>query len=46
MLAHIGWVFLLYVWLTIARQRALTRGEVEHDAFARHHEPQHGARNA
>ena len=28
MLAHIGWVFLLYVLLTVARQRAVKRGEV------------------
>ena len=46
MLAHIGWVFLLYVWLTIARQRALKRGEVEYGAFARHDEPHHVARIA
>ena len=44
MLAHIGWVFLLYVWLTVARQRALRRGEVEYGAFARHDEPHHVAR--
>jgi hypothetical protein len=44
MLAHIGWVFLLFVWLTVARQRALKRGEVEHGAFARHDEPHHVAR--
>ena len=25
MLAQIGWTFLLYVWLTIARQRAAMR---------------------
>jgi hypothetical protein len=46
MLAHIGWVFLLYVWLTIARQLALKRGEVEYGAFARHDEPHHVARIA
>ena len=46
MLAHIGWVFLLYVWLTVARQRALKRGEVEYGAFARHDEPHHVARIA
>jgi hypothetical protein len=44
MLAHIGWVFLLYVWLTVARQRAVKRGEDEHGAFARHDEPHHVAR--
>ena len=46
MLAHIGWAFLLYVWLTVARQRALKRGEVEYGAFARHDEPHHVARIA
>ena len=35
MLAHIGWVFLLYVWLTIARQRAVKRGEVEYSLASR-----------
>jgi hypothetical protein len=44
MLAHIGWVFLLYVWLTIARQRAVRRGEVEYGAFARGEEPHQVAR--
>jgi hypothetical protein len=29
MLAHIGWVFMLYSWLTVARLRAVRRGEVE-----------------
>ncbi len=44
MLAHIGWVFLLYAWLTVARQQAVKRGEVEYGAFARHEEPHHVAR--
>jgi hypothetical protein len=33
MLAHIGWVFLLYAWLTVARTRAVWRGEVAYSAF-------------
>jgi len=44
MLAHIGWVFLLYAWLTIARMRAVRRGEVEIGAFAHGEEPHHVAR--
>jgi len=44
MLAHIGWVFLLYVWLTVARQQAVRRGEVEYGSFARGEEPHHVAR--
>ncbi len=36
MLAQIGWTFLLYVWLTVARQRAVKAGEVKFDDFARH----------
>src|ERR1044072_5578885 len=44
MLAHIGWVFLLYVWLTIARMQAVRRGEVEFGSFARGEEPHHVAR--
>ena len=44
MLAHIGWVFLLYAWLTIARTRAVRRGEVEIGAFAHGEEPHHVAR--
>ncbi len=39
MLAQIGWTFLLYVWLTIARAQAVKRGEVEYGAFARGEEP-------
>jgi hypothetical protein len=44
LLAHIGWVFGLYAWLTVARQRAVRRGEVEYGAFARGEEPHHIAR--
>src|SRR5262249_11839163 len=33
MLAHIGWIVLLYAWLTVARQRAVARGEIEHSCF-------------
>jgi hypothetical protein len=46
MLAHIGWVFLLYAWLSVARQRAVKRGEVVYGDFARHEEPHHVARIA
>jgi hypothetical protein len=34
MLAHIGWVFLLYAWLTVARKQAVARGEVDYSSFA------------
>ena len=44
MLAQIGWTFLIYVWLTIARQRAVQRGEVEYGSFARGEEPHEVAR--
>jgi hypothetical protein len=33
MLAQIGWTFLLYVWLTIARTRAVKDGKVEYACF-------------
>jgi hypothetical protein len=33
MLAHIGWVFLLYAWLTVERTRAVRRGEVDYSSF-------------
>jgi hypothetical protein len=33
MLAQIGWTFGLYAWLTVARTRAVTRGEVEYSCF-------------
>jgi hypothetical protein len=46
MLAQIGWTFLLYVWLTVARQRAVKAGEVNYSDFARHDEPHHVARIA
>jgi hypothetical protein len=44
MLAHVGWVFLLYAWLTVARAQAVRRGEVEYGAFARGDEPHEVAR--
>jgi hypothetical protein len=34
MLAQVGWTFVLYVWLTVARSRAVARGEVKYSAFA------------
>jgi hypothetical protein len=46
MLAQIGWTFLLYIWLTIARRRAVQAGEVKYDDFARHDEPHDVARIA
>jgi hypothetical protein len=33
MLAHIGWVFMLYAWLTLARQRAVRSGEIDYTCF-------------
>jgi hypothetical protein len=39
MLAYIGWVFLLYVWLTIARALAVRSGKVEYASFAHGEEP-------
>ena len=33
MLAHVGWVFLLYAWLTVERTRAVKRGEVDYSSF-------------
>ncbi len=33
MLAHIGWVVLLYAWLTVARQRAVRSGAIEYSGF-------------
>jgi hypothetical protein len=33
LLAQIGWTFLLYAWLTVARQRAVTRGIVDYGCF-------------
>ena len=44
-LAHIGWVFMLYAWLTYARTMAVRRGEVDHSCFVRgQDEPLHVAR--
>jgi hypothetical protein len=34
LLAHVGWIFLLYAWLTFARMQAVRRGEVDYGAFA------------
>jgi len=33
-LAHIGWVFMLYAWLTVVRWQAVKRGEVDYSSFA------------
>jgi hypothetical protein len=44
MLAEIGWTFLLYVWLTAARTRAIKSGEAAYSGFARGEEPHHVAR--
>ena len=33
LLAHVGLVFALYAWLTVARMRAVDRGEVEQACF-------------
>jgi hypothetical protein len=33
MLAHIGWVSMLYVWLTVVRQRAVRSGQIESSCF-------------
>jgi hypothetical protein len=41
MLAHIGWIFLLYVWLTVVRAQAVRSGEVEYASFAHRDEPHH-----
>ena len=46
MLAQIAWTFVLYVWLTVVRQRAVKAGEVKYGDFARHDEPHHVARIA
>lgn len=32
-LAHVGWVVVLYAWLTMARWQAVRRGEVDYSAF-------------
>jgi hypothetical protein len=44
MLAQIGWTFLLFTWLTVARLLAVKRREVEFIAFAHGEEPHHIAR--
>ena len=44
MLAQIGWTFLLYVWLTVARTRAIKNGEAAYSGFARGEEPHDVAR--
>ncbi len=41
MLFQIGWTFLLYAWLTVLRQRAVKRGEVDFSVFAHGQEPPH-----
>jgi hypothetical protein len=33
MLAHVGWVVMLYAWLTVARKRAVQRGQVDSACF-------------
>ena len=33
LLAQIGWTFMLYAWLTVARAGAVRRGEVEYSCF-------------
>jgi hypothetical protein len=33
MLAHIAWVFMLYVWLTVARMGAVRRHEIDYSCF-------------
>ena len=33
MLAHVGWVFVLYAWLTYARARAVKSGQIEYSCF-------------
>jgi hypothetical protein len=33
MLAQMGWTMMLYAWLTVARKRAVDRGEVDYSAF-------------
>ena len=33
LLAQIGWTMFLYAWLTVARKRAVDRGEVDYSAF-------------
>jgi hypothetical protein len=33
-LGQVGWTFLLYAWLTVARSTAVKRGEVKYGSFA------------
>ncbi len=33
-LSQVGWTFLLYAWLTVKRQVAVKRGEVQYGSFA------------
>jgi hypothetical protein len=33
MLAQVGWTFLLYAWLTLARWQAVSRGAVDYSEF-------------
>jgi hypothetical protein len=33
MLAQIGWTFLLYAWLTVARTRAVNSGKIDYSCF-------------
>jgi len=45
MLAHIGLIVILYAWLTVARTRAVQRGETEYSCFILgRDEPLHVAR--
>jgi hypothetical protein len=45
MLAQIGWTFWLYAWLTVARTRAVQRGDVDYSCFVLgRDEPLHVAR--
>src|SRR5882672_2806069 len=41
MLAHIGWVFMLYAWLTVARMRAVRSGEIDFSCFVLGREEPH-----
>src|SRR5262245_49312525 len=43
MLAHIGLIFVLYAWLTVARVGAVRRGEVEYSCFVLGREEPHQA---
>jgi hypothetical protein len=33
MLAQIGWTFMLYAWLTVARTRAVNSGKIDYSCF-------------